>query len=108
MALKFWLTGIRELQKLPLSLPHVVNAADCLGPVLLQLSPHPGCGPRTLHTSRESVLGLHLVNSILYQSSVFRIIGHRFPLQGSVYSPVCFLHCIPLHCVSELCRKRGQ
>lgn len=96
--MKFWLTGIRELQKLPLSLPHVVNT-DCL-------SPHPGCGPCTLHTSRESMLGLHLVNSILYQSSVFRIIGHRFPLQGSVYSPVCFLHCIPLHCVSELCRKK--
>lgn len=41
MALKFWLTGIRELQKLPLSLPHVVNA-DCLGPVLSRLSPTPG------------------------------------------------------------------
>lgn len=89
MALKFWLTGIRELQKLPLSLLHIAST-DCLGSVLSLLSPHPGCGPCTLHTSRESMLGLCLVNNILYQSSAFRIIGHRFPLQGSVYSPVCF------------------
>lgn len=89
MTLEFWCMGISELQKSPLSLLHVYGT-DCLGSVLSWLSLHPGCGPRTLHISSESIWGLYLVNCMLYQSSAFRITGHRFPTQGSIYFLVCF------------------